>query len=823
MMSENIDGPVVVRRRRKIIRQHREKTPEPTIKSGGAKTKYSDDESSSTAEQNGSNSRPRMKSVSTGPGISIHRSKILSRRDKGIGTSAFRSQSTPRVEGNQEYGETLISRPVKHRSLSSPRQKDESSESSRSSPHHFDRDNSYSKRQMDQKETESKELSKLERNLRRFEEERRKFELEKRKFDREKREMDRIRYRRLEDFERKRMERKMEEAKLPDEHIQHYRVFDTGNDAHQRHDPETDKMLGKLSPILKKPRDLKLTAPQDAHQRTMSPSKTTTDTNGVIMPLPNNEISPPNTPVCDDYESSTAMSSSSREGDFDEIDFSKLPVIDDIKSPLTVPTNDIQTKETPPKLGWISRFFRKKPPQQQAVIVKSAPAPIKELHCDDNMSTVSLLKFFFMESRVVWRQLLSDHAIEWEETKLLRNKCIADLILLTIFIGTGGMIFRFVEGAFENFYKCGVRRVKRDFVDYLWTTSHNLREDEWKQAARNKLRKFEDELQTAHEAGMTSYSGMKAWSFINGIIYCITVVTTIGYGHLTPKTKAGKMITIVYAIIGIPMFLILLADFGKLFTRGIKFMWAYVRRLYYTGSCRKVRKQAQVQDVLRGMNMAYEIATFRRPSMMMKSPDVEEAKEDGQSPSSLSPPLNQESPITPMPPDVNDIDDEFNLPISLAFFLLLTYILAGAGVYTIWEDWSFFEACYFVFISMSTIGFGDYVPNHPAFMMMSILYLIFGLALTSMCINVIQVKLSDSFRHATAKIGATIGLSLAEEEGNAEDDTPSGSKEDIPSVHSSSLKVNTPKVVIDEPPPPPPRKSDTLAADNDKSKTKSKK
>lgn len=43
------------------------------------------------------------------------------------------------------------------------------------------------------------------------------------------------------------------------------------------------------------------------------------------------------------------------------------------------------------------------------------------------------------------------------------------------------------------------------------------------------------------------------------------------------------------------MFLILLADFGKLFTRSIKFVWAYVRRLYYTGSLRRVRKQAQVQ------------------------------------------------------------------------------------------------------------------------------------------------------------------------------------------------------------------------------------
>lgn len=97
------------------------------------------------------------------------------------------------------------------------------------------------------------------------------------------------------------------------------------------------------------------------------------------------------------------------------------------------------------------------------------------------------------------------------------------------------------------------------------------------------------------------------------------------------------------------------------------------------------------------MNMAYEIATFRRPSMMMKAPDVEEGKE---TPSQLSPSVNAESPITPMPIDVGDIDDEFNLPISLAFFLLLAYILIGSGFYTFWEEWDFFEACYFVFISM---------------------------------------------------------------------------------------------------------------------------
>lgn len=77
--------------------------------------------------------------------------------------------------------------------------------------------------------------------------------------------------------------------------------------------------------------------------------------------------------------------------------------------------------------------------------------------------------------------------------------------------------------------------------------------------------------------------------------YSPLTLSIVGYGHIYPATNTGRAITIVYAIIGIPMFLILLADFGKLFTRGIKFMWAYVRRLYYTGSLRKVRKQAQVQ------------------------------------------------------------------------------------------------------------------------------------------------------------------------------------------------------------------------------------
>lgn len=58
-----------------------------------------------------------------------------------------------------------------------------------------------------------------------------------------------------------------------------------------------------------------------------------------------------------------------------------------------------------------------------------------------------------------------------------------------------------------------------------------------------------------------------------------------------------------------------------------------------------------------------------------------------------------------------EIDDEFNLPISVAISILLAYIFFGAFLYWMWEEWSFFESFYFVFISMSTIGFGDFVPQ----------------------------------------------------------------------------------------------------------------
>eukprot|EP00058_Branchiostoma_floridae_P006306 XP_002591794.1 hypothetical protein BRAFLDRAFT_83582 [Branchiostoma floridae] len=131
----------------------------------------------------------------------------------------------------------------------------------------------------------------------------------------------------------------------------------------------------------------------------------------------------------------------------------------------------------------------------------------------------------------------------------------------------------------------------------------------------------------------------KPWPFYEALFVCGTMVTTIGYGHITPKTVGGQIFCAVYALFGIPVTLFMLTGIGEKLSNVSRFVE------------KKVRKRVSNQKLIRIINLL----------------------------------------------------------MSLVFGLGL-FCFLPAYLFTIVEGWEYHTALYFVFITLTTVGFGDYIP-----------------------------------------------------------------------------------------------------------------
>ncbi|XP_074654790.1 TWiK family of potassium channels protein 7-like [Tubulanus polymorphus] len=196
------------------------------------------------------------------------------------------------------------------------------------------------------------------------------------------------------------------------------------------------------------------------------------------------------------------------------------------------------------------------------------------------------------------------------------------------------------------------------------------------------------------------------WGYPAALFFTATVVSTIGYGNLTPLSMEGRIFTMVFALFGIPIMLLSVTRCGQGLAKIVDFLKGEIRTRMKRAKCR--------------------VDCCRRKR---KFASKEEKKK------------------------------EFRYAMLLAVVCLILYILFGALIFRIWENWTLFESFYFCFITMTTIGFGDIVPQHQMFMLSSAIYVIIGLALTSMCIELAEIeylKQIKTFRKTMRKMEGTV-------------------------------------------------------------------
>ncbi|CAG9125448.1 unnamed protein product [Plutella xylostella] len=124
-----------------------------------------------------------------------------------------------------------------------------------------------------------------------------------------------------------------------------------------------------------------------------------------------------------------------------------------------------------------------------------------------------------------------------------------------------------------------------------------LYERNWTRLVHEQLRKFESSIVAAARQSEAPPEAEEAkWSFSGAVVYCITLITTIGYGSVSPRTAAGRAATVAYAAAGVPLALACLAGLGAALARLARAAWLRAAGRKATANWREEENHFQLHE-----------------------------------------------------------------------------------------------------------------------------------------------------------------------------------------------------------------------------------
>jgi len=322
--------------------------------------------------------------------------------------------------------------------------------------------------------------------------------------------------------------------------------------------------------------------------------------------------------------------------------------------------------------------------------------------------------------------------------KVITNILFSHVGLLVLVLGycvAGAIVFQKIEEEREeeaHQAKIAATAGVNDAVRYLKSAfwqygtnedKYNFTRNEFKQAVLDDLHALRRYVLTAIDDGYdTTDDWSRDFTFDSTILFTITIMSTVGYGHISPGTTNGKIFCILYSLIGIPLLLVFMTQIGD--WMAVTFRWLYSRILCRW--CRARRRDAELPPGIdrKSKGLAYDEVGKERY----------------------------------MPTDL------VMVPITVNLILIFTFIFMGALAFAAWEDWDPIASAYFCFITLTTIGFGDLYPQKAFIgfqtdpiaamkMIFTVSYCIFGMTLLSMCMNLMQEQIVEKVSWVAAELG----------------------------------------------------------------------
>ncbi|XP_012287204.1 potassium channel subfamily K member 15 [Orussus abietinus] len=171
----------------------------------------------------------------------------------------------------------------------------------------------------------------------------------------------------------------------------------------------------------------------------------------------------------------------------------------------------------------------------------------------------------------------------------VKDCCRKVIAFMCTQVGVGGLVVSYaIVGAFgfilietqeEYAALSQIAGTRKAFAEELWTgTAGDVRVNVLDRKAFLKrtdaiLKRFQERITLAAKEGYDGRSAKEIWTFPAALMFCLSVFTMIGYGNMVPKTPWGKGVTVMYAVLGIPLYVLYFLNMGKILAQ--VFRWLY--------------------------------------------------------------------------------------------------------------------------------------------------------------------------------------------------------------------------------------------------------